>query len=209
MKIFWATINWVLGSLQSFVSQTWNWKWCVYVCIMTLKWWNDSSHIDSDCETNLSGKMNQTPKLETCDQGVFHDGLSVNCVCVQDNPLLSLNALSDGLRQRSTQTNTAVERKYFHCDVPPQADTRKILSGGPPPFHTDTHITCSSTSLATFQPKCLWGCENTCVCVLWIRLPLLYTLRDLCVQWFTYSKGRLLLCMCVHPNNPKDHTHTC
>lgn len=82
MKIFWATTNWVLGSLQSFVSQTWNWKLCVYVCIMTLKWRNDSSHIDSDCETNLSGKMNQTPKLETCDQGVFHDGLSVNCVCV-------------------------------------------------------------------------------------------------------------------------------
>lgn len=41
-----------------------------YVCIMTLKWRNDSSHIDSDCETNLLGEMNQTPKLETCDQGV-------------------------------------------------------------------------------------------------------------------------------------------
>lgn len=57
--------------------------------------------------------------------------------------------------------------------------------------------------------ECLWLCENPCVCVLWIRRPLLYTLRDRCIQWFTYSKGQLLLCMCVHPNNPKDHTHTC
>lgn len=131
-----------------------------YVCIMTLKWWNDSSHIDSDCETNLLGEMNQTPKLETCDQGVSMTA-SLWTVCVQDNPLLSLNALSVGLRQRSTQTNTAVERKYFHCDVPPQADTRKILSGGSPPIHTDTHITCSSTSLARV-PVVMW--EPLCMC---------------------------------------------
>lgn len=174
---------------------------------MTLKWWNDSSHIDSDCKTNLLGEMNQTLKLETCDQGVSMTA-SLWTVCVQDNPLLSLNALSVGLRQRSTQTNTAVERKYFHCDVPPQADTRKILSGGSPPIHTDTHITCSSISLATFHPKCLWLCENPCVCVLWIRHPLLYTLRDRCIQWFTYSRGATsIVYVCAPKQSQRPHTH--
>jgi len=204
MEILWTATNWVLGS---FVSQTWHWKWCVcvYYDSKMAKWflphrfrlWDKFIGKDeSDSETGdlWPGRFPWRPLCELC-------------VCVQDNPLLSLNALSAGLRQRSSQTNTAVERKYFHCDVPPQADTRKILSGGSPPFHTDTHthITCSSTSQAAFHPECLCWCENTCVCVLWIRLPLL---RDLCVLCVYFLKrATSIVYVYALKQSQRPHTH--
>ncbi len=119
--------------------------------------------------------------------------------------LLTLNALSVGLRQRSTQTNTASERKYFHCDVPPWADTRKILSDGSPPIHTHTHH---------LFPLHLWlhlilgvcGCVKILVCVC-CELDFLFVHceRLICVQWFTNSTT--IVRVCTPKQSQRPHTH--
>lgn len=127
------------------------------------------------------------------------------CVCVQDNPLLSLNALSDGLRQRSTQTNTAVERKYFHCSprLTPVKSCLAVLRlftqthTSPVPLHLWLHFNLSACGgVRTLVYVC---CElDFLFCTLWET----YVYNDLLTQ-----KGDFY-CVCVCTQTIPKTTHT-